>query len=385
MMDAKTLIQLLENPKDLEQVPLKELEQLVQRYGYSHSIQVLYTLKLQSLNSPETDKQLERLQAWLPANPYLHRLLYPESAAEDNLAIQEIDQHFEASLQEIKQNTADNEPSIQVTEDEMDAIDIQKQDITEEVSELVEEKSPEETHQVYETEEQDKVSTTPAKELDQEAQDDVETTIETNSSEKQILTTTSDIDQDNIAVSESTEPELEPDHSVNKELDESNDAFIDEKFQAEIGTETDDISYVTFKKKKVKKEAKKAKKQAKKAKKKAKKKEKKQAKKLARSKNKETDNQESQVSSADNFVDWLEQLGSKKKRNKKAKKAKKKNKLQEKIDSSLHLDADIASETLAKLMLLQHKKMAAIQIYKQLMLNNPEKSSYFAEQIKKIK
>lgn len=45
---------------------------------------------------------------------------------------------------------------------------------------------------------------------------------------------------------------------------------------------------------------------------------------------------------------------------------------------------DIATETLAKVYLKQGNKSMAIKIYNQLILKYPEKSSYFAAQIKKI-
>jgi hypothetical protein len=52
---------------------------------------------------------------------------------------------------------------------------------------------------------------------------------------------------------------------------------------------------------------------------------------------------------------------------------------------SVTMQKDMASETLAKIYLQQGKQTLAIQIYKKLMERFPEKSTYFAAQIKSIK
>ena len=54
-------------------------------------------------------------------------------------------------------------------------------------------------------------------------------------------------------------------------------------------------------------------------------------------------------------------------------------------ESSTHLSDDVISETLAKLMVKQGRNEKAIDIYKKLIWKFPQKKSYFADQIKKLK
>ncbi|HZH87786.1 MAG TPA: hypothetical protein VFD78_01270 [Chitinophagaceae bacterium] len=52
--------------------------------------------------------------------------------------------------------------------------------------------------------------------------------------------------------------------------------------------------------------------------------------------------------------------------------------------NSIRLDEEIVSESMAHVYMKQEKWSQAIEIYKKLSLRNPEKSSYFAEQIKEL-
>ncbi|MDR1006452.1 MAG: hypothetical protein LBL74_06275 [Bacteroidales bacterium] len=54
------------------------------------------------------------------------------------------------------------------------------------------------------------------------------------------------------------------------------------------------------------------------------------------------------------------------------------------VKNSVNDDFKIVTETMAKIYLKQGNKDKAIKIYKQLMADNPEKSIYFANQIKRI-
>ncbi|MDR0790495.1 MAG: hypothetical protein LBO06_06840 [Bacteroidales bacterium] len=58
--------------------------------------------------------------------------------------------------------------------------------------------------------------------------------------------------------------------------------------------------------------------------------------------------------------------------------------IEKNVKNSVSEDFKIVTETMAKVYLKQGNKDKAIKIYKQLIADNPEKSIYFANQIKKI-
>lgn len=89
-----------------------------------------------------------------------------------------------------------------------------------------------------------------------------------------------------------------------------------------------------------------------------------------------------QIDIIDSFISNEPQIS---KKTGKSKKDKSKEEIEDLSEKSTNLHEDVISETLAKLMLKQGRTEKAIDIYKKLIWKFPQKKSYFASQIEKLK
>lgn len=359
-MTSEKFAKLLKDPLGLDEVTLNEIETLKSKYPFSKNIQLLYLRKCKLLGLTQNKKEIQRI-AYQQKHPIMFsNFIDFQSEKENHESIDALYQDIFASMQN------DN----------------------------AEEKAQE---------------TTIKKEKDQHETTGSE---DTKIVDLEIVTSTinpiktSDITDDAINKEQEDYDILDELHSEKIELTEKKKTISEIKeikntqFEeaAEKATpKKDDISYIKLKKSKTLSKKHFDKKRKKKAKIKAialKKKKKKNLKPFKETK-KAKDN---------TYVDWLDglkstaevlkeeirssrdEVSSKKEGKKKSKKKKKKgNKLQSKINKSLVRNDKIYTETLAELLVKQGHNKKAIEIYKQLMQNNPEKSDYFAGLINKLK
>ncbi len=394
-MDAKQFVKVLSDPKKIEQVPIVELEKLVQQFPFSKNIQLLYHKKLAFLGSTQNKQELAVL-SFQHHHPYLlHAFLSNENVEEEHQEINTLYQSLFNSIETTVEN--DDSPSIP-TELEESMIEAQKIEEKDQSLGLHIVKTDEEEVDAIEEEKKEQV-----KEFEEDLRDIQE-----------------ELDQTPKKIALQTEEEEEEEEEEN---------FVDVEDEQQIAEENDTIKFISVEpfqplKRKKKKDKRKQKKKTKVDKKIGKKEKKKTIKKSRQKeievKKKKKKRKQPNIKSAKktnklpqeeliketpeeatSYVDWLTRLkstseviqekakmiaaknqGTKKKKKKKKKKSKK---LQEKIDQSLVRNTAIYTETLAILMEKQGHYKKAIKIYKQLMHNNPEKSDYFADRIQKLK
>lgn len=375
-MDQDLLKEVLKDYSKIDQISLFELDQWIDLYPFAQSLHFLKAKKLQQ------DKKVIDLQPF-------HRLAC-YTTDHSNLYDLMIEQDYDIL------------PS-----------DARKQELNEKLAELINDAKTSEKIQVINQE------TT----VETDIETNIKSTIKQNIAKSQEIEEELDDSEEEIQITE--REQMEPNESKIEIAPIEYDELIPEE-SPELDQSLLDVSP----KKKKKKEAKTRKKDKKKKHKKA------SAQKERQTISKETDNSRttkiqsnSEQDQYDPFTEWLLSLkptstenakhtsmakekNSKKKKDKKGKKSSKKkilkklekklkkqkkkdkkdkkkskkiNKLQRKIDASLERRAEAVSPTLAAFMKKQGYYKESIKIYKQLKLIYPEKSSYFASEIKKLK
>ena len=378
-MDQDLLKEVLNDHSKIDQISLFELDQWIDLYPFAQSLHFLKAKKLQQ------DKKVIDLQPF-------HRLAC-YTTDHSNLYDLMIEQDYDIL------------PS-----------DARKQELNEKLTELINDAKTSEKIQVINQE------TT----VETDIETNIKSTIKQNIAKSQEIEEELDDSEEEIQITE--REQMEPNESKIEIAPIEYDELIPEE-SPELDQSLLDIS-PKKKKKKKKKKAKTRKKDKKKNHKKA------SAQKERQTISKETDisstrkiQTNSEQNQYDPFTEWLLSLkptstentkhtsmakdkNSKKKKDKKGKKSSKKkilkklekklkkqkkkdkkdkkkskkiNKLQRKIDASLERRAEAVSPTLAAFMKKQGYYKESIKIYKQLKLIYPEKSSYFASEIKKLK
>ena len=365
-MKEARFAQLLKNPELIQDTPLSELELLKSQYPYSKNIQLLYLRKLKILGSTQIENE-----AQLAAIQHHHPMMFTQFIEQE-----------------------------QSTE-EIDSINNLYNDIFNSIDEVSETK-------------EDKVESDESENLAEQIKiiENIENPIKSNTLQAKFPSNEEELER-RILEQEKEEAEKNQDIHLEqikaeskkkekKKLQKLRTIQFDEE-QKELLAEVEmydqnDIQFIKIKKPKsrVIKQVKDKKKKYKNKKKSIK------LKKKTRKINKQ-EIVKPEEKKEPTYIDWLEGLkstaevikqeitsknkveGSKKNKSKKKKKKKKGKKLQDKINKSVKRNDKIYTETLAELLEKQGHKKKAIDIYKQLMYNNPEKSDYFAGRINKLK
>lgn len=379
-MNAEDLLKLINHPELLEEFPLSDLEVLKFKYPYSKNIQLLYLKKLKLLGLTQNEKDLNKIKF-----AHNHPVLLDKILQNDTEEFQSINTLYDNIFKEIEKEETQPQKEIKT-------ISLQPAKIKNDTPPPVETNEPT---------------------INQDDLNKIEEQIDGKPAKTIVL--------DHKKKLKKLEAKIEK-----EEIQEVKSQQFDEEKNEKTEKSNTDIKYIeveefTSKKKKKKAKSKATKEKPTKLKKKDSKKKKdnnskkKKKKKELKSKNIKAKKQKEKKTKKPtkpasikkdlqkdmSYFDWLDSLKStaeilgkpdhiekkakKKKVSKKKKKAKKKSKLQNKIDSSLQLNNQIYTETLAELMENQGHHSQAINIYKQLMLNNPEKSDYFAGRIEKLK
>ena len=384
-MKNDQFLDLLKDSNALIGIPLDDLEVLYAKYPFSKNIQILYNKKRSLLGLTQNKLPMQKLRAQHNHPVLLEHILYGKSA-EDYESINTVyDSIFEKIESESRLPGESEETSIQELPKEipsaaMDIEDIEQTQVATEVDAVVQQSAELELV-------------------------DIETSLESkkrNKEAKQLK---------NIQF-EDKEPNIQDSESEPKKSERENIKFI-EVGPFNLSNKSKVKSKKQDKSKAKKQKGSKKKKQAEKSnvkteiKTKKKKKQRTAKKKTTIKKVQKKKTVKENVAQELDYSSWLDSLRStkellegqtslkkkttkkkpkaSKKSIKKARKQNKKGKLQDKIDRSLQRNTNIYTETLAHLMEKQGHKKQAVEIYEQLMINNPEKSDYFANRIQKLK
>ncbi len=356
-MTGKHFVELLSRPEKVYEMPLSQLEQLLKKHPYSKNVQLLYLKKLNSLGSTQNENEFKKY-----AMQHQHPMMFSQFISENN----QEEEHEEIN---------------KLYQDIFDSIHLDKAENTES-SERAETKLMEneeavilDTHQSalhVEQEEEEKVF---------EEKYEIKEEMVVNKGDSTFV----------------DETLLQGEYEVPESIDDEINNLSDNDHIRYILVKDDSSKKIKEEKKKKEKKDKHVKKKAKRLKVKKVKADQVNTKEIKTKEDKTIKEKAKKPAKKLTYVDWLDGLKStaevvkseivkgSKKKGKKKKKKKKGDKLQSKINKSLVRNTKIYTETLAQLLEKQGHKKEAIEIYRQLMHNNPEKSDYFAGRIDKLK